>query len=90
MIQFPQLFKNFPQFIVIHTVKDFSVVNEEEVALFLECSCFFYDPMHVGNLFSFLNPACTFEISQFPYYWSLAWRILSITLIACEMNAIVQ
>ena len=44
------LCKNFPQFIVIHTVKDFSVVNEAEV--FLEFSCFFYDPTDVGNLIS--------------------------------------
>ena len=50
VVWYSLLFKNFPQFIVIHTVKDFSVVNEEEVALFLECSCFFYDPMNVGNL----------------------------------------
>ena len=38
----------------------------------------------------FLNPACTSRSSQFMYCWSLAWRILSITLLACEMNAIVQ
>jgi len=44
------LFKNFPQFVVIHTVKGFSVVNEVDV--FLEFSCFFYDPMDVGNLVS--------------------------------------
>ena len=42
------LFKNFPQFVVIHTVKGFSVVNEADV--FLEFSCFFYDPSDVGNL----------------------------------------
>ena len=46
------LFKNFPQFIVIHTVKDFSVVNEAEVDTFLEFSFFFYDPVDVGNLIS--------------------------------------
>ena len=55
------LFKNFPQFVVIHTVKGFSVVNEAEVDIFLEFSCFFYDPVDVGNLISgplpFLNPA---------------------------------
>ena len=44
------LFKNFPQFIVIHTVKGFSLVNEAEVDIFLEFSCFFCDPMDVGNL----------------------------------------
>ena len=44
--------KNFPQFVVIHTVKVISVVHELEVAVFLEFSCFFYDPMDVGNLSS--------------------------------------
>ena len=43
---------NFPQFFVIHTVKGFSVVNEEEVDVFLEFSCLFYDPTDVGNLIS--------------------------------------
>ena len=46
------LFKNFPQFVVIHTVKNFGIVNEAEVDVFLEFSCFFYDPMDVGNLIS--------------------------------------
>ena len=46
------LLKNFPQFVVIHTVKGFSVANEAEVDVFLEFSCFFYDPMDVGNLIS--------------------------------------
>ena len=77
---------------MIHTVKGFSVVNEAEVDILLEF--FFYDPMHFGNLISgssaFLNPACTFGSSQFKYCWSLAWRILSITLLACEMSIIVQ
>ena len=44
------LFKNFPQFVVIHTIKGFSVVNEAEVGAFLEFSCFFYDSVDVGNL----------------------------------------
>ena len=41
---------NFPQFVVIHTVKGFSIVNEAEVDVFLEFSCIFYDPVDVGNL----------------------------------------
>ena len=44
------LFKNFPQFVVIHTVKGFSVVSEAEVDVFLEFSCFFYDLMDVGSI----------------------------------------
>ena len=50
MVWCSHLFKNFPQFVVIHTVKGFSIVNEAEG--FLEFSCFFYDPMDVGNLIS--------------------------------------
>ena len=46
------LFKNFSQFIVIHTGKGFSIVNEAEVGVFLELPCFFYDSADVGNLIS--------------------------------------
>ena len=52
MIWYSHILKNFPQFVVIHTVKAFRVVNEAEVDIFLELSCFFYDPMDVGNLIS--------------------------------------
>ena len=78
--------KKFPQFVVIHTVKGFSIVHEAEVDIFLEFSCFFYDPMDVGNLISvplpFLNSAWTSGYSQFMCCWSLAWRILSMTLLS--------
>ena len=50
MVWYSHLLKNFPQFVVIHTVKSFSIVSEAEVDVFLEFSCFFYDPMDVGNL----------------------------------------
>ena len=49
---YPDLLKNFPQFVVIHTVKGFGVVNNAEVDVFLELSCLFDDPMDVGNLIS--------------------------------------
>ena len=52
MVWYSHLLKNFPQFVVIHTVKGFGVVNKEEVDVFLELSCFFYDPTDVGNLIS--------------------------------------
>ena len=52
MVWYSHLFQNFPQFIVIHTIKDFSVFKEGEVDAFLELSCFSYDPMDVGNLIS--------------------------------------
>ena len=86
--------KNFPQFAVIHTVKGFSVVNKAEVDIFLEFSCFLYDPADVGNLISgssaFSKSSLNIWKSWFRYCWSLAWRILNITLLACEMSAIVQ
>ena len=52
MVWYSHLFQNFPQFVVMHTVKGFSVVNEAEVDVFLELSCFFYAPTDVGNLIS--------------------------------------
>ena len=52
MVWYSHLLKNFPQFVVIHTVKDFDIVNETEVDVFLELSCFFNDPTDVGNLIS--------------------------------------
>ena len=52
MVWYSQLFQNFPQFIVIHTVKGFGIVNKAEIDAFLELSCFFHDPVDVGNLIS--------------------------------------
>ena len=57
------LFKNFPQFVVIHTVKGFSVVNEAEVDVFLEFSCFFYDTTDVGNLISGSSAISIFSLN---------------------------
>ena len=61
MVWYSHLFQNFPQFIVIHTVKGFGIVNKGEIDVLLEISCFFDDPEDVGNLISdssaFLNPA---------------------------------
>ena len=50
MVWYSRLLKNFPQFIVIHTVKGFGILNKAEIDVFLELSCFFYDPADVGNL----------------------------------------
>ena len=52
MVWYSHLLKNFPQFVVIHTVKGFAVVNKVEVDIFLELSYFFDDPTDVGNLIS--------------------------------------
>ena len=52
MVLYSHLLKNFPQFVVIHTVKGFDLVNKAEVDVFLELSSFFHDPADVGNLIS--------------------------------------
>ena len=52
MVWYSHLFKNFPEFVVIHTIKGFDIVNKAEVYIFLELSCFFNDPTDVGNLIS--------------------------------------
>ena len=52
VVWYSHLLKNFPQFVVIHTVKGFRIVNEAEVDAFLEFSCFFYDPTDASNLIS--------------------------------------
>ena len=52
MVWYSHLLKNFPQFIVIHTVKGFGIVNKAEIDVSLELSCFFDDPADVGNLTS--------------------------------------
>ena len=60
MVCYSHLFQNFPQFIIIHKVKDFGIVNKAEVGVLLELSCFFDDPADVDNLTSiplpFLKP----------------------------------
>ena len=61
VVWYSHLFKNFPQFVVIHRLKGFGIVNKAEVDVFLQHSCFFNDPTDVGNLslvpLPFLNPA---------------------------------
>ena len=52
MVWYTHLFQNFPQFIVIHTVKGFGIVKKIEIYVFLKFSCFFHDPADVGNLIS--------------------------------------
>ena len=69
---YAHLFYNFPQFVVIHTVKDFTIVNEGEVDVFLEFSCFFYDPMNVSNMIS--------NSSAFPKSRLNIWRFYSCTV----------
>ena len=88
------LYKNFPQFIAIHTVKSLGIVNKAEIDVFLELSCFFHDPADVGNLISGSTAfsKTSLNIRKFTVHvlLNLAWIILSITLLACEMSAIVR
>ena len=52
MVWYSHILKNIPQFVVLHTVKGFGIVNKEKIDVLLELSCFFDDPMDVGNLIS--------------------------------------
>jgi len=93
VVWYSHLFQNFPQFIVIHTVKGFGIVNKAET--FFWNSLAFSMIQRMLAIWSlvplpFLKPAWTFGSSQFMYCWSLAWRILSMTLLVCEMSAIAR
>ena len=94
MVWYTHLFQNFPQFIVIHTVKGFGLVNKAEVDGFLKLSCFFDDPTDVGNLISGSSAffKTSLNIWKFTVHVLLksGLEILSITLLACEMSAIVR
>ena len=78
------------KFVVIHTVRVFSRVNEAEVDVFLEFLCIFCESkmLAIWSLvpLAFLKPAWISGSSRFKYCWSLAWRILSITLLSCVMR----
>ena len=82
VVWYSHLIQNFSQFIVIHTVKGFGIVNKTEIDIFLEFSCFFNDPADVGNL---ISGSSAFSKSSL----NISWRNLSIILLVCEMSAIV-
>ena len=89
---FPSL-SEFSQFVVIHTVKGFGIVNKAEINVFLELSCFFDDPEDVGNLISGSSAfsKTSLNIRKFVVQVLLkpGLEYLSITLLACEMSAVV-
>ena len=93
MVWYSHLFKNFPQFVVIHTVKDFDIVNKAEVDVFLELPCFFDDPTDVGNLISGSSgfSKSTLNIWKFMVHILLKPGLENFDryFLVCEMSAIV-
>ena len=94
MVWYSHLFKNFSQFVGIHTVKGFGIVTKAEVDVFLELSCFLDDPVDVGNLISGSSAfsKTSLNIWKFMVHVLLKSGLqnLSISLLACEMSAIVR
>ena len=95
VVWYSHLFKNCPQFVVIHTVKGFGIVNKAEVDIFLELSCFFYDTANVGNL---VSGSSAFLKSSL-YIWKSSVHVLlkpslkdfeHYLAITCEMSVIVR
>ena len=72
MVWYSHLLKNFPEFVVIHTVKGFGIVNKAEVDVFLELSCFFDDPVDVSNV---ISGSCVFSKSSLNM-WKLMVDVL--------------
>ena len=72
MVWYSHLLKNIPQFVVIHTVEGFSIINEAEVDIFLEFPWFFYDPTNVGSL---ISGSSAFSKSSL-YIWKFSVHVL--------------
>ena len=94
MVWDSHLFQNFPQFIVIHTVKGFDIVNKAEIDVFLELSCFFHDSADIGNLISGSSAfsKTSLNIRKFMVHILLKTVLENFEdyLLACEMSAIVR
>ena len=93
MVWYFHLLKNLPQFVMIHTVKGLGIVNKAEVDVFLELSCFFNDPVDVGNLISGSSVFSKSSLNIWKFMVHILLKpdleILSLTLLECEMSAIV-
>ena len=93
MVWYSHLLHNFPQFIVIHIVKGFGIVNKAEIDVFRELSCFFNDPADIGNLISVSSAFSKTSLNA----WKFSVHVLlkpglenfEHYFIACEMSAIV-
>ena len=81
VVWYSHIFQNFPQFVVIHTVKGFGIINKIEIHAFLEISCFFYDLMDVGNL---IPSSSAFSKSSLYVWKSLVHILLKSSLKAFE------
>ena len=94
MVWYSHLFQNFPEIVVIHRVKGFGIDNKAEIDIFLELSCFFDDPTEVGNLISASSDfsKSSLNIWKFTVHMLLKPGLENsdITLLACEMSAVVQ
>ena len=93
VVWYSHLFQNLPEFIVIHTVNGFGIVNKAEIDVFLELSCIFHDPVNVSNLItgSSAFSKTSLNIWKFTVHILLKSDLenLNITLLVCEMSAIV-
>ena len=94
MVWHSHLFKNFPQFVMIHTIKGFGIVNKASVDVFLELSCFFSDSTDVGNL---ISGSSAFSKSTLNIWKLLVHILLKPSLenfehyfVVCEVSAIVR
>ena len=93
MVWYSYLFKNFPQFVVIHTSEGFSIITETEIDVFLQFPCFFYDPTDVGDLISGSSAfsKTSLNIWKFMVHVLLKPGLENFEhyLLTCEMSAIV-
>ena len=93
MVWYSHLFKNFPQFVVIHTVKGFSVVNEADVDVFLEFSCFIFDPMDICSLIFGSSALAKYSLNIWKFLVHILLKPglenLEYYLLACETSAVV-
>ena len=73
MVWYSHLFQNFPQFVVVHTVKGFGIVNKVEIDVFLDLSCFLDDPADVGNLISGSSGFSKTSLNIWKFTYAEAW-----------------
>ena len=90
MVWYSHLFQNCPQFIVIHTVKGFGIVNKAEIDVFLELSCFFDDPADVGNLISGSSAFSKTSLSIWKFTVHLLLKPGTILYLSEVYNTVIQ